>query len=215
MNIRFIRSFLIFTLYNTFSSRIFPSKTKYEFLPQWRFSSLFSFILLVEGIFSFFRKWRLRIENENGKRHRPSLGEWKRGGVRAGVREHCLTRANKYEKPFNGLRTGPNTFLPPHTNVLYSFWKSTNPIPYMPRAQKYTVFGHILPASSSLLVHYLINYYTRITKIPSFLTFQMRIKTYASIQTHLGIFHHKQWSPKPVLGLEIPIVESFLFPYWV
>ena len=120
MNIRYIRSFLILTFYNTFSSRIFPSKTKYEFLPQWRFSSLFSFILLVEGIFSFFRKWRLRIENENGKRHRPSLGEWKRGGVRAGVREHCLTRANKYEKPFNGLRTGPNTFLPPHTQMYYT-----------------------------------------------------------------------------------------------
>ena len=157
----------------------------------------------------FFRKWRLRIENENGKRHRPSLGEWKRGGVRAGVREHCLTRANKYEKPFNGLRTGPNTFLPNCTRSR----RVQTPIPYMPEI--HNVLGHMLPPSRSLLVHYLINYYTRITKIPSFLTFQMRIKTYASIQTHLGIFHQKQWSPIPVLGLEIPIVESLLFPYWV
>ena len=89
-------------------------------------------------------------------------------------------RANKYEKPFNGLRTGPNTFLPNCTRS-----ESTNPIPYMPEI--HIVLGHILPPSRSLLVHYLINYYTRITKIPSFLTFQMRIKTYASIQTHLGI----------------------------
>ena len=37
-------------------------------------------------------------------------------------------RANKYEKPFNGLRTGPNTFLPNCTRS-----ESTNPIPYMPQ----------------------------------------------------------------------------------
>lgn len=44
--------------------RIFLSlKIKYEFLPQWRFSSLFSFILLVEGISLFFKNgdWELRM----------------------------------------------------------------------------------------------------------------------------------------------------------
>ena len=84
MNIRFIRSFLIFTLYNTFSSRIFPSKTKYEFLPQWRFSSLFSFILLVEGIFSFFFEngdWELRMRMGRGTDRvwgNEKEGEWGR-----------------------------------------------------------------------------------------------------------------------------------------
>ena len=135
-----------------------------------------------KGSFLLFSKMeRLRIENENGKRHRPSLGEWKRGGVRAGVREHCLTRGLINMKSHSMVYGRDQILFFPI--VLYS--ESTNPIPYMPEI--HIVLGHILPPSRSLLVHYLINYYTRITKIPSFLTFQMRIKTYASIQTHLGI----------------------------
>ena len=163
-----------------------------------------------KGSFLLFSKMeRLRIENENGKRHRPSLGEWKRGGVRAGVREHCADEIINMKSHSMVYGRDQITFLPNCTRSR----RVQTPIPYMPEI--HNVLGHMLPPSRSLLVHYLINYYTRITKIPSFLTFQMRIKTYASIQTHLGIFHQKQWSPIPVLGLEIPIVESLLFPYWV
>ena len=168
------------------------SSLKYEILPQWRFSSLFSFFLLAEGISLFFRKWRLRIKNENGKRHRPSLGEWKRGGVRAGVREHCLTRANKYEKPFNGLRTGPNTFLPPHTQLYYTNSRIERVQTPSRTCSETQCLGTYITSPSSLLVHYLINYYTRITKIPSFLTFQMGIticKTYASIQIYFSVLY--------------------------
>ena len=133
-----------------------------------------------KGSFLLFSKMeRLRIENENGKRHRPSLGEWKRGGVRAGVREHCADEIINMKSHSMVYGRDQILFFPIVLDHRVQTPSRT--------CQKYTLLGHMLPPSRSLLVHYLINYYTRITKIPSFLTFQMRIKTYASIQTHLGI----------------------------
>ena len=64
-----------------------------------------------------------------GREAQTEFGGMKKRGSEGGSEGALLDeRANKYEKPFNGLRTGPNTFLPNCTRS-----ESTNPIPYMPQ----------------------------------------------------------------------------------
>ena len=72
-----------------------------------------------------------------GREAQTEFGGMKKRGSEGGSEGALLDeRANKYEKPFNGLRTGPNTFLPNCTRS-----PSTNPIPYMPEI--HTVRAHV------------------------------------------------------------------------
>ena len=142
MNIGFIITFFILTLYNPYIFRIFGSqKQSMKSYHSGAFPPFFLLSYWLKG-FLFFSKMETENWEWEWEEAQTEFGGMKKRGVRAGVREHCLTRANKYEKPFNGLRTGPNTFLPPHTIVLYSIEYKPHPVHAL-CAEIHSVWAHV------------------------------------------------------------------------